>query len=34
ALSQYNINGEKTKDFGPGVHLKSVEHDPFKDEGK
>jgi len=34
ALSQYNIKGDKVKDFGPGVHLKSVEHDPFKDEGK
>jgi hypothetical protein len=34
ALSQYNIRGDKVKDFGPGVHLKSVEHDPFKDEGK
>ena len=32
AVSQYNIKGEKTKDFGPGVHLKSVEHDPFEGE--
>lgn len=32
AVAQYNIKGEKTKDFGPGVHLKSVDHDPFEGE--
>lgn len=32
AVAQYNIKGEKVKDLGPGVHLKSVDHDPFKGE--
>jgi hypothetical protein len=32
ALAQYDIKGDKIKDYGPGVHLKSVEHDPFKGE--
>jgi hypothetical protein len=34
ALAQYNIKGEKTKDYGPGVHLKAVEHDPFEGEDR
>lgn len=34
ALAQYNIKGEKVKDYGPGVHLKAVDHDPFKGEDK
>lgn len=33
-LEQYNIKGEKTKDYGPGVHLKAVEHDPFEGEDR
>jgi hypothetical protein len=32
ALAQYDIKGDKLRDYGPGVHLKSVEHDPFKGE--
>lgn len=31
AVSQYNIKGEKVRDIA-GVHLKSVDHDPFKGE--
>lgn len=34
ALAQYNIKGDKIRDYGPGVHLKAVEHDPFKDEDR
>lgn len=34
ALAQYNIKGEKIRDIGPGVHLKAVDHDPFKGEAK
>lgn len=32
AIAQYNIKGEKVRDMGPGVHLKAVDHDPFKGE--
>lgn len=32
AIAQYNIMGTKVRDMGPGVHLKAVDHDPFKGE--
>lgn len=32
ALQQYDLKGNLVKEFGPGVHLKAVDHDPFKDE--
>ena len=34
AVAQYDISGKKVKDFGASVHLKSVDHDPFKGEDK
>jgi hypothetical protein len=33
AVEQYNIKGEKIRDI-PGVYLKEIDHDPFKDEGR
>jgi hypothetical protein len=33
-IAQYNIKGEKLKDYGSGVHLHPVDHDPFKDSGQ
>lgn len=34
ALQQYDIKGNLVKDFGPGAHLKAVDHDPFEGEDK
>lgn len=33
-LAQYDIKGDKVREFGPGVHLKSVDHDPFGGENR
>jgi hypothetical protein len=33
AIEQYNIRGEKVRDI-TGVHLREVDHDPFKGEGR
>jgi len=33
-IAQYDIKGEKLKDYGSGVHLHPVDHDPFKDSGQ
>jgi hypothetical protein len=34
AVEQYNIRGEKIRDIPSGVHLREVDRDPFKGEGR